>query len=61
MLPLDTNVKVRKLTQKSPFKLDLKGLFNFFEACFSEAILILDYLIIRFFTTNQRKKGLRFN
>ena len=29
MLLMDNNVKVRKLTQKSPFKLDLKGLFNF--------------------------------
>jgi hypothetical protein len=29
MLPMNTNVKVRNLTQKSPFKLDLKGLLIF--------------------------------
>jgi hypothetical protein len=42
MLAMDTNVEVRKLTQKSPFKSNLKGLYNFSGACFLEAILILD-------------------
>lgn len=40
MLPIDKHVKIRKLTQKSPFKLDLKGLFILL--CFCQASRIFE-------------------
>jgi hypothetical protein len=42
MLLLDNDVKVRNLTQKSPFKSNLKGLFKFYLLCFCEASGILE-------------------